>query len=87
LDSGTRSRLKELEWENTLLWRMFAELSHEHRILKDVIEKKKAVMPCQKKELVAKKVQDSNISAVRLRKIMDLDSNFSPHRYFPLSRI
>jgi putative transposase len=86
LDFGTLSRLKELEWENTRLKRMFADLSHEHRIVKDVI-KKKAVKPCQKKELVAKIVQDSNISAVRPRKIVDLDSNFSPQKYFPLARL
>ena len=40
MDSDTLRRLKELERENTQLKRMFADLSLDHRILKDVIEKK-----------------------------------------------
>jgi putative transposase len=40
MDSDTLRRLKELERENAQLKRMFADLSLDHRILKDVIEKK-----------------------------------------------
>lgn len=40
MDSETLRRLKELERENTQLKRMYADLSLDHRILKDVIEKK-----------------------------------------------
>jgi putative transposase len=40
MDSDTLRRLKELERENTQLKRMFANLSLDHHILKDVIEKK-----------------------------------------------
>ena len=40
MDSSDISRLKELEAENRKLKEMFAELSLENRVLKDVIEKK-----------------------------------------------
>ena len=40
MDSEMLRRYKELERENTQLKRMYADLSLDHRILKDVIEKK-----------------------------------------------
>jgi putative transposase len=40
LDASSLRRLKELEEENQRLKRMYAELSLEHQILKDVVEKK-----------------------------------------------
>ena len=40
MDSSELSRLKELEAENRKLKEMFAELSLENRVLKDVLEKK-----------------------------------------------
>ena len=40
MESSELSRLKELEAENKKLKEMFAELSLEHKVLKDVIEKK-----------------------------------------------
>ena len=40
MDSETLRKLKELERENAQLKRMYADLSLDHRILKDVIEKK-----------------------------------------------
>ena len=40
MESSDISRLKELEAENRKLKEMFAELSLENRVLKDVIEKK-----------------------------------------------
>ena len=39
MDSETLRKLKELERENAQLKRMYADLSLDHRILKDVIEK------------------------------------------------
>lgn len=40
LDESQVRRLKELEEENRKLKRMYAELSLDHMILKDIIEKK-----------------------------------------------
>lgn len=40
METSDISRLKELETENRKLKEMFAELSLENRVLKDVIEKK-----------------------------------------------
>lgn len=40
LEPSALRRLKELEEENQRLKRMYAELSLEHQILKDVVEKK-----------------------------------------------
>lgn len=40
MEASDIKRLKELEDENRRLKSMFAELSLEHRILKDIIEKK-----------------------------------------------
>lgn len=40
LDVSHLKRLKELEEENRRLKHMYAELSLDHRILKDVVEKK-----------------------------------------------
>lgn len=40
MEASDVKRLKELEDENRRLKSMFAELSLEHRILKDIIEKK-----------------------------------------------
>ena len=40
LEVSDVKRLRELEAENSRLKRMYAELSLEHQILKDVIEKK-----------------------------------------------
>ena len=40
MNSSDLSRLKELEAENRKLKEMFAELSLENRVLKDVLEKK-----------------------------------------------
>jgi len=40
LDESQLRRLKELEEENRRLKRMFADLSLDHMILKDIIEKK-----------------------------------------------
>ena len=40
MDASHLKRLKELESENARLKRMFAELSMDHSILKDVISKK-----------------------------------------------
>lgn len=40
LDESQLRRLKELEEENRKLKRMFADLSLDHMILKDIVEKK-----------------------------------------------
>ena len=40
MEASDIKRLKELETENQRLKQMYAELSLEHRILKDIIEKK-----------------------------------------------
>lgn len=40
MDAKKISRLKELEDENRRLKQMFADLSLEHKVLKDIIEKK-----------------------------------------------
>ena len=40
LDASALRRLKELEAENQRLKRMYAELSLNHQILKDIVEKK-----------------------------------------------
>ena len=40
LDASALRRLKELEAENQRLKRMYAELSLDHQILKDIVEKK-----------------------------------------------
>ena len=40
MDSAMLRKYKELERENAQLKRMYADLSLDHRILKDVIEKK-----------------------------------------------
>lgn len=40
MDTDMLQRYKELERENAQLKRMYADLSLDHRILKDVIEKK-----------------------------------------------
>jgi len=40
MESADIKRLKELEEENRRLKQMYADLSLEHRILKDVVEKK-----------------------------------------------
>jgi len=40
MDTSQLKKLKELEGENQRLKRMYAELSLDHELLKDVIEKK-----------------------------------------------
>jgi len=40
MDASDIKRLKELEDENRRLKQMYAELSLEHKVLKDIIEKK-----------------------------------------------
>jgi putative transposase len=40
MDVGQLKRLKELESENLRLKRMYADLSPDHELLKDVLEKK-----------------------------------------------
>ena len=40
MDISSLRRLKELEEENRKLKQMYAELSLDHRILKDIVEKK-----------------------------------------------
>lgn len=40
MDTQMLKRYKELEQENSRLKRMYADLSLDHRILKDVVEKK-----------------------------------------------
>jgi putative transposase len=40
MDAGSLKRLKELEEENRRLKQMYADLSLEHRVLKDIVEKK-----------------------------------------------
>ncbi len=40
LDNSALRRLKELEEENRRLKQMYAELSLDHQILKDIVEKK-----------------------------------------------
>jgi putative transposase len=40
MDATALHRLKELEEENRRLKAMYAELSLEHRVLKDIVEKK-----------------------------------------------
>jgi len=40
MDASALKRLKELEEENCKLKQMYAELSLDHKILKDIVEKK-----------------------------------------------
>lgn len=40
MDASALKRLKELEDENRRLKQMYADLSLEHRVLKDIVEKK-----------------------------------------------
>lgn len=40
MDASALRRLKELEEENRRLKEMYAELSLEHKVLKDIVEKK-----------------------------------------------
>ncbi len=40
MDVSTLKRLRELEEENRRLTQMYAELSLDHKILKDIVEKK-----------------------------------------------
>jgi putative transposase len=40
MDASALKRLKELEEENRRLKQMYADLSLEHRVLKDIVEKK-----------------------------------------------
>ncbi len=40
MDASALKRLKELEAENSKLKQMYAELSLEHKVLKDIVEKK-----------------------------------------------
>ena len=40
MDASALRRLKELEEENRRLKQMYAELSLEHKVLKDIVEKK-----------------------------------------------
>jgi len=40
MDASSLKRLKELEEENRKLKQMYAELSLDHKILKDIVEKK-----------------------------------------------
>ena len=40
MDASALKRLKELEEENQKLKQMYADLSLEHKVLKDIVEKK-----------------------------------------------
>ena len=40
MDASALKRLKELEAENSKLKEMYAEISLEHKVLKDIVEKK-----------------------------------------------
>ena len=40
MDAAALKRLKELEAENQKLKEMYADLSLEHKVLKDIVEKK-----------------------------------------------
>lgn len=64
-------RLKDLEEENSHLKRMFAELSMDHSILKDVVSKKR-LGPCKQRELTESIVKDYDISVSRACKLTSL---------------
>ncbi|WP_443083706.1 IS3 family transposase [Vibrio sp. E14] len=80
MEASDVKRLKELEDENRRLKQMFADLSLEHRIVKDILGKK-AVKPAVKRELVEyvrKQFQVSLRKACRVVGISD-----SVYRYRP----
>ena len=63
--------LKDLEEENSRLKRLFAELSMDYAILKDVISKKK-LGSCNERELTESIVMDYYISVSRTCKLTSL---------------
>lgn len=71
MDVSDVKRLKELEEENARLKRMYANLSLDHEILKDIITKKR-LGPCQQRELAEEAVKDYRVSVSRACRIARL---------------
>ncbi|MEI8087453.1 MAG: IS3 family transposase [Paludibacter sp.] len=71
MDAQELKRIKELEAENAKLKRMYAELAILNEALKDVIGKK-AVKPCERKEVAAYIIESHNISIRKACEIVKL---------------
>nr|WP_299244172.1 IS3 family transposase [uncultured Halomonas sp.] len=78
MEASDVKRLKELEEENRRLKQMYAELSLDHKLLKDVIGKK-AVKPAVRQELVDYLKQTHGVSLRRARRIAGISD--SVYRY------
>nr|WP_229821762.1 IS3 family transposase [Photobacterium aphoticum] len=80
MEASDVKRLKELEDENRRLKQMFAELSLDHKILKDIVEKK-PVKPAIRRELVDYAKYSHCISLRRACRIVGISD--SVYRYQP----
>ncbi len=80
MEASDVKRLKELEEENRRLKQMYAELSLDHRVLKDVVEKK-AVKPAVRRELVDYAREAHGVSIRRACRIVGISD--SVYRYQP----
>ncbi|HFF3079714.1 TPA: IS3 family transposase, partial [Legionella pneumophila] len=83
MESSDIKRLKDLEEENRRLKQMYAELSLDHKILKDIVGKK-AVKPTVRRELVDYAVNAHTVSLRRACKVVGISD--SVYRYKPDSR-
>ena len=83
MEASDMRRLRELEEENRRLKKMFAELSLDHAILKDIIEKK-TVPLVRKRELVAYTTETHQVSQRRACRL--LRASRSALRYQPRPR-
>ncbi len=83
MEASDVKRLKELEEENRRLKQMYAELSLDHNLLKDVIEKKKAVTPAVRRERVNYLKQTHGVSFRRACRITGISD--AVYRYRPES--
>ncbi len=67
-------QLRELQDENRKLKAMYADLALDHRILKEIVEKK-ALRPCRKRLLVEETKTEESISTVRACRIVGLSTS------------
>jgi len=80
LQASDIKRLRELEEENRKLKQMYAELSLDHLMLKEVLTKK-AVRPAMKRKLIAGLREQFKVSERQACRAMDLRR--SVYRYRP----
>ena len=71
MDASQLKRLKEMEEENHRLKKMYADLSLDHHLLKEILEKK-VLKPCERRDLAVCLVEEYNACIGRSCRVVNL---------------